>query len=56
MQLREVVAGMRNDRTGGAHGMKAEQLKGWIQGAIAEEKEEGQEVAGTLWRVFVDLV
>ena len=55
VELREVVAGMRNGRSGGAYGMKAEHLKGWLQGAISEGKEEGQEGAGTLWHVFVDL-
>ena len=55
-ELREVVTGMRNGCAGGASGMKAEDLKGWIQGVISEEKEGGREGAGTLWRVFVDQV
>ena len=36
-ELREVVAGMCNGRAGGATGMKAEHLKGWLQGTIAKE-------------------
>ena len=55
-ELWEVVAGMCNGRAGGATGMKAEYLKGWLQGAITEEKEGGREGAGTLWRAFIDLV
>ena len=53
--LREVVAGLKNDRAKGAAGMRAEDLKSWLAGVEAEE-EDGREGAGDKWRVFVSLV
>ena len=45
-EFREVVAGMRNGRAGSVFGMKAEDLKGWLQGVVSEEKEGGGEGRG----------
>ena len=53
--LREVVTNLKNDRAKGAAGMRAEDLKSWLAGVVAEE-EEGKEGAGDKWRMFVELV
>ena len=55
MELRAVVAGLRNGRAGGASKMRAEDIKGWLRG-IREEEDEGREGAGDKWRTFVLLI
>ena len=37
-EIREAVARLKNGRTGGASGMRAEDIKGWLRGAVREEE------------------
>ena len=37
-EIREAVARLKNGRTGGASGMRAEGIKGWLRGAVREEE------------------
>ncbi len=47
---------IRNDRTAGATGMKAEHLKEWHADKKREETEDGVEGIGDRWRLFVVLL
>ena len=37
-EIREAVARLKNGRTGGVSGMRAEDIKGWLRGAVREEE------------------
>ena len=58
-EIREAVReGLKRGRAGGASGMRAEDLKRWLRGAMEEEdpESEGREGAGDTWRLFVRMV
>ena len=63
-KIEEAVKKLRRNRSGGALGMQAEHLKGWLtaskRGNLApekgEEKLEGEEEEGGHWENPVDLV
>ena len=55
VEIRAVVAKMRNGRAGGSGGIRAEHIKDWLRG-MKEEEIEGREKAGDLWRLFVRLI
>ncbi len=56
-ELRMVVGQLRNGRTAGTTGMKAEHLKEWLADITLEEREEGGvEGLGDRWRSFVALL
>ena len=55
VEIRGVVSPMRNSRAGGASGIRAENMKVWLQGVIKEEKE-GKEGAGDKWWILVKLI
>jgi hypothetical protein len=62
-EIRKVVGGLRNGQAGGATGMKAEDIKVWLDEIQREEKtameNHGREAdpgAGHKWRIFVELI
>ena len=57
-EIASVVRGkLRNGRAGGASGLKAEHIKGWLRGADEEDKGlAGSEGKGDTWRQFVKLI
>ena len=54
-EIRAVVKGMRNERAGGASGIKAEQIKQWLRSMLMEEEKEIAGL-GDKWRLFVELI
>ena len=56
--MREVVWDLRNGRASGITVIRAENIKGWLQGVEWEEEEEEEGNAGAwdTWRTFVKLV
>ena len=56
-ELWGVVDGRHNGRAGGAAGIRAEHIKGWLNGMEQGEKKEHDNVgAGDAWRTFVKLI
>ena len=63
-EIAEAVKKLRRNRSGGASGMRAEHLKGWLAasngGKLAEEKgeekTEAEEEGGDLWGKLVELM
>ena len=62
-KIEDAVKKLRRNRSGGASGMRAEHLKGWLtasnRGKLAVEKVEEkteEEEGGELWGKLVDLV
>ena len=56
-ELRDVVPGLRNGCAGGTTGIRAENIKGWLQGVEWEEnEEEGNAGAGDTSCTFIRLV
>ena len=49
------MKGIRNGRAGGILGMKAEDVKGWLEDMV-EEEEEGTEGKGDTWKIFDKLI
>ena len=54
-EIRAVVKGMCNGRAGGASGIKAEEIKQWLQSMLMEE-EKGVKGLGDNWWLFVELI
>ena len=57
-EIRVAVKAMNNGRAGGSSRIRAEDLKGWLRGALDEEDPEvtARDGAGDNWRLFVRLV
>ena len=63
-KIEEAVKKLRMNKSGGASGMRAEHLKGWLTASkreklVAEKREdklEGEEEGGGNWEKLVDLV
>ena len=45
-EIREAVRALTNGRAGGASHIRAEDIKGWLRGALAEEDPEGDAPPG----------
>jgi hypothetical protein len=64
LEVRTVVRGLQNGQAGGATGMKAEHLKGWLEEVQHEEKAarenpgrvEADLGLGRKWRIFVEMI
>ena len=65
-ELRKVVRGMSNGRSGSTSRIRAEHLKEWLRGIVAEEKQADEQAtthqgigdsgSGDNWRLFVKLI
>jgi hypothetical protein len=58
-EIREATRGLTNGRAGGASGMRAEDVKGWLHGIKLEEDPEtgpNNQNVGDNWRLFIWLI
>ena len=55
LEIRSCVQLLSSGRASGASGMRAEDIKSWLQGMCVEEKE-GTAGAGDKWKQFVLLI
>ncbi len=55
-EIREAVVKLQNGHAAGATGMKAKHLKGWLRDVKREEAVDGEEGAGSCWRLFGSLI
>ncbi len=62
-EVRKVVRGLQNGQVGGATGMKAEHLKGWLDTIQRKERAArenpgrvGNTELGSKWWIFLDLI
>jgi hypothetical protein len=56
LEIRKVVVKVQNGHVVGATGMKTEHLKGWLRNIKREEAVDGEEGAGSHWRLIVSLI